>query len=100
MNAAQAIAEFEAQDVLQPGETGWWKVWGARVSDIKPNDIVLVKDGNGDVETLFIEDTFTAKSVARFGIVVFNGERQTLGQLCPIVLVRKGTHNTLSPSAH
>jgi hypothetical protein len=95
--AAVAIREFEAQPTLQPGDEGWWKVWGASPDDIKAGDIVLVKDSDGNVETLFIEDTFLAKSVTRVGVVI-DGERQTLGRLCPIILVRKGTRNTLARS--
>lgn len=97
LTAAVALAELEAQPRLEPGTPGWWRVWGARVDDIRPGDIVMVKTANDEVETLFIEDTFPAKSIARYGIVV-GGERSTLGRLCPIVLVRRGTHNTLSDS--
>jgi len=87
------IEEFEAQGVLQPGEPGWWKVWGASVQDVRAGDIVITRTGTFHVEALF-----EAKSVARQGIVV-NGQPQTIGRMFgPIVVVRKGTHNTLAGS--
>jgi hypothetical protein len=86
-------AEIEAQPALQPGESGWWKVWGARARDIRPGDYVLTAD-----EEFYVQDTFAAKSIVRLGIVC-DGERSTIGMLCPVVILRPGTHHTLSESA-
>ena len=95
MTGAEAIAQFEAQPVLQPGEPGWWKVWGASPRDIRAGDIVIAKT-DGRVETFYVENTFLAKThPIRIGMVV-NGEQCTIGVLAPIALVRQGTKNMLS----
>lgn len=97
-DASTAIAELEAQDRLEPGTPGWWKVWGATPRDIRSGDIIMHKDGD-QVVTEYVEDTFTAKAAPlRIGYVINDGQRFTLGALTPIVLLRKGTHNTLSDS--
>lgn len=94
----QEVAEFLCQSTLQPGEEGWWRVWGASARDIRAGDIVCTKDSSDYPDVAFVEETFTARShPIRVGIVV-EGQRQTLGALVPILLVRKGTHNTLSDS--
>lgn len=91
------LAQLNAESRLQPGDEGWWQVWGSSVGDICPGDIVLTRNGE-DYEALFIEDRFEAKSVARLGIIV-GGQQQTLGRLTGIVLMRRGTKHTLSNSA-
>lgn len=92
----EAIEDFQNQDKgLKPGTWGWWQVWGATPMHIRQGDIVLTVTDN-EVETLFIEDTFTAKAhPVRVGIVV-NGQKQTIGALCNIVLVRRSQHHTLA----
>jgi hypothetical protein len=95
VETATAVAEFEAQGVLQPGDEGWWKVWGAGTRHIRPGDIVMHKC-DGEVLTEYVTDTFTAKAAPlRVGVVI-GGERVTLGALVPIVLLRRGTRNTLA----
>ncbi len=88
-------AEIEAQPRLQPGEPGWWQVWGASVPDIRPGDYVLTK-----VEEFYVQDTFVPEGLRAYtslGLVT-DGERSVIGRLCPIVLLRPGTRNTLSDS--
>lgn len=101
MNTQELRAELAAQGTLKPGESGWWKVWGASVCDIRPGDAVGFRSDPVDTDSAewhFVEDTFQAKSwPIRWGIVE-DGERYTLGALCPIVLLRKGDRNTLSGS--
>lgn len=88
-----AVAEFEAQPALQPGAAGWWRVWGAKPHHVRAGDIVITRGER----PVFVTDTFTAKAAPmRQGLVDQDGERFTLGALCPIVLVRPGTHNTLA----
>lgn len=97
MAKTDAVARFEAQGKLQPGDEGYWKVWGARPRHIRAGDIVMSKnDGDDSVETYEVEELFLAKAhPMRIGLVV-KGERTTIGALCPIVLVRWGTHNMLA----
>lgn len=74
MNWTQVIEE---QSILQPGEPGYWKVWGARPGHIRSGDVVLLAP---DGEFEFVEETFTAKaSPVRVGLVI-NGERCTIGR--------------------
>lgn len=91
------MAQVDADTRLQPGEAGWWRVWGASARDIKGGDIVMTKSGD-DYEAFYVESTYTAKAhPIRVGIVV-GGQQQTFGALVGLVLYRKGTKNTLSDS--
>lgn len=93
--AAAAWAEFEAQGVLQPGEPGWWKVWGAGFGHVRAGDLFLTRGADGSDEVYLAEDVFEAKAhPIRVGVVI-EGERVTWGIMCPLVLLRRGTHNTL-----
>lgn len=85
--------ELAAQPELAPGTEGWWQVWGARPCHIRPGDALAIQ---GEEGWLLVEDLFEAKAApARQGLVA-NGERFTIGALCPIALLRRGTHNTLA----
>lgn len=93
-----AWREAEAQGSLAPGEPGWWKVWGARVLDIRAGDMVLWQSKEGWQEVMLVESLYRAKSYPmRWGVVV-EGTEQTVGSLMQIVLLRKGTSNTLADS--
>lgn len=96
--SAEVRATVEAQPRMEPGTFGFWEVWGATPQDIQGGDYVLVKMRDGSVDEFFVQDTFVAKNVARKGVVV-DGERMTLGLLCPIVILREGTRGVLSPTA-
>lgn len=86
---ADVRAEIEAQPVLQPGTEGWWKVYGVSGRHIRPGDYVLVGD-----DEFFVQDTYAPLNVARHGIVV-DGERQTIGTLANVTVLRRGTKSTL-----
>jgi hypothetical protein len=93
MTSTEAWAQAEAQGTLQPGEQGWWKVWGARAANVQPGDLLLLA---GQEPTL-IADTFTAKAAPmRIGLVSAEGERFTIGALADVIVLRPGTHNTLA----
>jgi hypothetical protein len=117
---------LEAQGSLQPGQEGWWKVWGASVRDVQPGDIVMLKyadDAPGQVHEYEVEayaprvsrivdgrsntphDDMMARGHTGGGVSydqlrprfrAKSGELFSIGGLQPIVLVRKGTHNFLS----
>jgi hypothetical protein len=93
MENREIQAELEVQGVLQPGQEGWWKVWGANVTHIRTGDVVHFK---GDEGWVFIEDTFEAKAAPIRRGFVSNGERFTMGVLVPVVVLRRGTHNFLA----
>lgn len=98
IGTAEAVAQFEGQGALQPGSEGWWKVWGASVRHIRTGDLVatLSEDGERELDWMLIQDRFGAKAAPlRQGFVV-DGERVTLGALAPVVVLRRGTHNTLA----
>jgi hypothetical protein len=93
-----AWQEMEAQGRIAPGTEGWWEVWGASVRDVQAGDLVLAQSGVDEQEAMLVDDTFTAKAdPIRRGFVV-EGERVTMGVLCKIVLLRRGTHHTLAES--
>lgn len=94
-NGADAIAFFESQPKMAPGTEGYWQVWGARARHARAGDIVISKSEDNTVVD-YVAETFVAKSLGRVGIIDGNGERFTIGQLAPVVLVRWGTHNTLA----
>lgn len=96
--SAEAMAEFEAQGALPAGTLGWWKVWGAKTNAARAGDLILFKnDKTGEIEPLLVVERFEHKAAPmRVGIVTDNGERTSLGALFPIVLMRRGTKNTLA----
>ena len=95
MNSAEALAQFEAQGTLQPGEEGWWKVWGANVHSVRPGDLVMSKV-DGEVVTDLVEDTFKANAYPMRAGFVIDGAKCTFGALTNVIVVRWGTKNTLA----
>lgn len=94
LTSAQAWEQAREQGTLQPGEQGWWKVWGASVKDVQAGDILLEK---GWQEPTLIHDTFKAKAdPIRKGFVSAEGKTFTLGVLVDVVVLRQGTKNTLA----
>ena len=96
LTTADAYAAFEAQGSLAPGTEGFWKVYGARPHHARPGDLLLgmVDD---EVKADLILDTFEAKAApARQGLISAEGERFTIGNLCPVILLRWDTHNLLA----
>jgi hypothetical protein len=93
---AQVRADIEAQPRLAAGEEGWWKVYGASPRDIQAGDFVLTRD---DTDGFLVDDVYVNEAWRgiRTGIVV-DGERQSIGTYCPIVLLRRGTKATLAGS--
>lgn len=90
-------AEIEAQGELQPGEAGWWQVWGASPRDIEGGDYVLLKT-EGGVDEFYVAETYRcANHGMQYGIIV-DGVKMTLGALSRITILRPGTKSTLSGS--
>ena len=85
--------EFDAQGPIPPGTPGWWRVWAGNVSRIRPGDLVMCKTAEDLAEAFLVEDVNRANPL-RLGILV-EGTWQSIGLLCPIVLLRQGTRNTL-----
>ena len=96
--------QLAAQGDLQPGEEGYWQVWGARVGDIKPGDLVMLKYSDAPEPSEYqvaeaaprgdghLMDTVRPRFLAT------SGELFTVGALQPIVVLRKGTRHTLAES--
>lgn len=100
--AKHAWGVFTAQSSgamrIQPGTQGWWKVWGARVRDIKPGDLVVSKTDDGEYEVDLIEDVYTPKNhPLRWGFIIA-GERVTMGALHSVIVLRQALHNILAES--
>jgi hypothetical protein len=96
VSTATVRAAIEAQPVLHPGDEGWWRVYGARPRDIRPGDFVMTPD---DLDGFLVDDVFVndAWRGIRTGIVV-DGERQSIGTYCPIVLLRQASRAALAES--
>ena len=93
----EAWTTFSLQGAIAPGTTGWWKLWGASVRDIRTGDLVLVKAGEAQ-EVILVDGTFTAKAAPlRLGFRA-GGEEFTLGALNPVVVLRHGTGHKLADS--
>lgn len=92
-NTAELNEVLDAQPRLQPGEEGWWKVWGARPHNVRAGDAVVL---DADEGWLYVQETYEPKTAPmRVGWVV-DGERMTYGALAPVVVLRRETHNTLA----
>lgn len=94
------------QGPLRPGEDGYWPVHGARAWDIKPGDLVMSgwKDEDGISRHAEYEvaemASFTAPTMntIRVGFIATTGQFASVGMMQPMVLLRWGTHRTLSGS--
>ena len=96
--SARAWREVETQGRLAPGTRGWWQVWGAGVRDVRAGDLVLGKREDGDQQAMLIDELYDSPLAPMRQGFMADGERFTLGALCPIVLLRRGTHHTLAGS--
>lgn len=84
-------AVIEAQGVLQPGDEGFWPVWGATPQDIRAGDYVITAGG----DEFYVQETYRSNAAPlRVGFVV-DGEKESIGALCRIAILRPGTKNTL-----
>lgn len=94
------------QGVLQPGDSGYWKLWGACVMDIETGDLVMCKGASGGSFDQFeITEVLSPREgyltdLCRRRFRDAEGEIFSLGMLCPVIVLRKGTHNMLSSRAH
>lgn len=91
-----AIEEFEAQPELAPGDEGWWKVWGASTADVRVGDIVICEFDGVTYTKEIVQDR--GDQIVGRQLTDAEGNKFMLGALQPIVLVRKGTQNTLADS--
>ena len=95
----------ETAAVLQPGEFGWWKVWGARAMDIRPGDRVMKgwADGDGvkrhaEFEVVELAPWGDRRDDCRVRFLASTGLYTSVGMLQPMALIRQGDHNTLAGS--
>ncbi len=104
---AETETEIKINDrILQPGEKGWWKIWGACIQDVRPGDRIFWKAKDGDsiremfvdlIEENLVTRTFTQVRACT-QIMVEGCEIWTLGYGVPVVVFRWGTKNTLADS--
>jgi len=106
-------AALDAQGVLQPSQPGYWQIWGATARDIRPGDLLMVRwedKGSGpnpsppivtigeyEVDTINFDPFWCPRVVSTPTDDHPEGEVFRVGALQKITLLRKGTHNTLSP---
>jgi hypothetical protein len=92
-----AASRFAAQEKLEAGESGYWKVWGARASDARIGDIIATRNDDGSLrlsEVAYCEDKVTHT-------VFFtpSWDSFVIGNLYNKLFVfRPGTGNTLADS--
>jgi hypothetical protein len=125
MSTARATEIINNQPALEPGDDGYWKVWGARVWDVQPGDLVVLKYSDGEVceyevreyaprevrvrdgVANTVEDDLQARGHTPPGISydqlrprfrATDGELFSIGAMQPFVLLRKSTHNILADS--
>lgn len=84
-----AIEEIEAQGTLEPGQDGWWRVWGASILDVKAGDVVIDTEGAYEVHEV------TGRTLTQVVLQTSEGEI-CVGMMARINVVRKTTHNTLA----
>lgn len=123
MSTPRATEIINSQPALQPGQDGYWRVWGASVRDVQAGDIVLLKYADGEAceyevdayaprEARVIDgrpntahDDMMARGHTGGGLSydqlrprfrATDGELFTIGALQPMALIRKSTHNILS----
>lgn len=97
---------LDEQGVLQPGSEGWWTVAGARVNDIRDGDLVMVKMLPHDGGPAIIREFAVTRIIPEPGIfgaiyIKFTtpqGTEASFGRLCPVQVLRRGTHRTLADS--
>ena len=86
---------LDAQGVLQPGEKGFWKVWGARIYNIRAGDLLMFKGRDGTTQECQVESVDHTEIVCP-KVVATDGREFRLGALMPIILLRQETHNILA----
>lgn len=113
MSTPRATEIINSQPALQPGQDGYWRVWGASVRDVQAGDIVLLKYADGEACEYEVDayaprgndhDTVTQafRGVGNLNDQIrprfraTDGELFTIGALQPMALIRKSTHNILS----
>lgn len=92
---------LDAQGTLEPGQTGYWRIYGARISDARPGDLLMVKPKDGEITEHEIKEIVTESGMLSAMYVRFidvTGEDIRIGRLCPVIVLRKGTHHVLADS--
>lgn len=94
------VRDYEAQGVLQPGDEGWWQLWGARPMHLQAGDLFCWKpgDGSGSVSPWLEVDRCEP---TMFGMKVWTVNEVdqrpwSIGDWCIVAVVRRGTHNMLA----
>lgn len=86
----------------QPGEEGYWEVWGACVSDIQQWDLVIMKFFNDDGTATIRQDQINAL-IPQTGIqdsigiryINHDGQERYCGRLVRVWVFRRMTHHIL-----
>jgi hypothetical protein len=86
--------------VLQPGQEGYWKIWGASSRDVVAGDLVIARweqeDGSHVLAEYAIQEKLDNGNGFAPRFLAESGESFRLGALQRIVVLRWGTGNTLS----
>lgn len=94
---AEALAkQLSADERLQPGDSGYWEVWGAGTFDVIAGDIIVTFD-NG---TLVCEEIASCRNnTVQMVFTTVSDKAFSLGHLFrQFKVFRLGTHNMLANS--
>lgn len=95
-DTARKIYDENNDHPKQPGEAGYWQVWGATVHHVQPGDLMMSRNDDGSINVDYVEDVYTPKNhPLRWGFIVA-GKKVTLGAFTPITVMRPSTHNLLA----
>src|ERR1035437_8403206 len=91
---------LDAQDI-QPGDEGWWPVWGACVNDIREGDMIMLKPKGEEITEHVITRIASESGMAEAVWLRFidaDGDDIRIGRMGAVAVIRKGIHNTLAES--
>ena len=92
-----AAARFAAQEKLEAGEAGYWKVWGARACDARIGDVIATLNDDGSLRLQ--EVAYCENKVTHTVFLTPSWDSFVIGNLySKMFLFRPGTGNTLADS--
>jgi hypothetical protein len=93
-NEQELHDQLEADTRLQPGDNGWWRVWGAGPLHAKPGDIIVTMNGD---ELTFDEVVDVIPREMRVVFVKPDGSVFRMGMgFRGLMVFRRGTKNVLA----
>jgi hypothetical protein len=92
---------LDAQGIIQPGTIGWWRLWGSCINDVVTGDMLMIKPKDGEITEHVVTRIVTETGMLDAMYLRFidhDGSDIRIGRLCPVIILRRGTHHALSGS--